>query len=208
VETDTLNTLVTGAIWRAEQLEARGIPSAADAWAEVSYLEEELAKVVPASDPEGRVARRGSVRAALKAGDYARASALLEGYSAEEGAPESLKVTLRKILSDATKQHGSQEARDLARRSREARLESLVNHMVEQGIVLSDAVLEFEKRFITRLLEKNPNHSRAAMAAGIDRNRLYRELEKLDLGRRAKHRRRATRRGQTPSRRKSAPSYT
>ena len=208
METDTLNTLVTGAIWRAEQLEVRGIPSAGDAWAEVSYLEEELAKVVPASDPEGRVARRGSVRAALKAGDYARATALLEGYSAEEGAPESLKATLRKILSDATKQHGSQEATELARRSREARLESLVNHMIEQGIVFSDAVLEFEKRFIERMLEKAPNHSRAAMALGINRNTLYRKLERLDLERRPKHRTRATRRAQTASRRKSAPSYT
>jgi hypothetical protein len=67
VETDTLNSLVTGAIWRAEQLEAHGIGSASQAWAEVSSLEEELAKVLPMSEPEGRVARRGAVVEALKA---------------------------------------------------------------------------------------------------------------------------------------------
>jgi len=130
VETDALNSLVTGAIWRAEQLEARGISSAGHAWAEVSSLEEELAKALPASGPEGRIARRGSVRAALKAGDYVRASALLASYSAEEAAPESLKAALRKILKEedaamvsrfryATKQHSPREARELARRFRE-----------------------------------------------------------------------------------------
>jgi Arc/MetJ-type ribon-helix-helix transcriptional regulator len=66
VETDTLNTLVTRAIWRAGQLEAEGL-SAAQTWAEVSVLEEELAKVLPVSESEGRIARRGAVSAALKA---------------------------------------------------------------------------------------------------------------------------------------------
>jgi hypothetical protein len=95
METDTLNTLVTGAIWRAEQLEARGIRTASQAWTEVSSLEEELAKAHPVSESQGRIARRGAVRAALKAGDYARADALADGYLAEEGAPESLRASLR-----------------------------------------------------------------------------------------------------------------
>ena len=131
VETDTLNTLVTAAIWRAEQLEARGIPTAPQAWAEVSSIEEELAKAFPASEFEGRIARRGSVSAALKAGDYARAHTLADGYVAEEAAPRSLKAALRKILEEdaqamasgfryAAKHHSPREARDLARRFREA----------------------------------------------------------------------------------------
>lgn len=131
METDTLNTLVSGAIWRAEQLETHGIRPASQAWAEVSSLEEELAKALPASEPEGRIARRGSVRAALKAGDYARAHALAEGYLAEETAPRSLKIALRKILEEdaqamasrfryAAKRHSLHEARDLARHFREA----------------------------------------------------------------------------------------
>ena len=51
METDTLNTLVTGAIWRAEQLEAHGIRPA-QAWAEVSSLEEKLAKAHPVAEPQ------------------------------------------------------------------------------------------------------------------------------------------------------------
>jgi hypothetical protein len=131
VETDTLNTLVSGAIWRAEQLEAHVIRPVSQAWAEVSSIEEELARALPVSESEGRIARRGAVRAALKAGDYARAHALAEGYVAEETAPRSLKAALRKILEEdaqamasrfryAAKHHSLREARDLARRFREA----------------------------------------------------------------------------------------
>jgi hypothetical protein len=131
VETDALNTLVSGAIWRAEQLEARGIRFTLQAWAGVSSLEEELAKTLPLSESEGRIARRGAVRAALKAEDYARAHRLAEGYIAEEAAPESLKAALSEILKEdsqamasrfryASKHHSMREARDLARRFREA----------------------------------------------------------------------------------------
>jgi len=131
VETDALNTLVSGAIWRAEQLETHGIRPASQAWAEVSSLEEELAKALPVSESEGRIARRGAVRAALKAADYARAHALADGYLAEEAAPRSLKTALRKILEEdaqamasgfryASKHHSVREAQDLARRFREA----------------------------------------------------------------------------------------
>ena len=131
VETDNLNVLVTGAIWRAEQLEAQGLRSSPQAWAEVSSLEEGLAKMLPVSESEGRIARRGAVRAALKAADYARAHALAEGYAAEEDAPRSLKAALRKILEEdaqalasrfryAAKHHSPREARDLARRFCEA----------------------------------------------------------------------------------------
>jgi hypothetical protein len=130
VETETLNALVTGAIWRAEQLEAEGLRSASQAWAEVSALEEELAKIFPVLESEGRIARRGAVRAALKAADYARAYMLADGYAAEEAAPRSIKAALRKMLEEdaramagrfrfASKHHSLREARDLARRFRE-----------------------------------------------------------------------------------------
>jgi len=129
VETDTLNTLVSGAIWRAEQLEVRCI-CAVEAWAEVSSLEEELAKALPLTQSEGRIARRGAVRAALKARDYGRAYSLAESCFAEEAAPKSLKAALREILKEdsqsmatsfpyAAKHHSLSEARDLARRFRE-----------------------------------------------------------------------------------------
>jgi hypothetical protein len=131
VQTDTLNSLVTGAIWRAEQLEAHRIGSSSQAWAEVSLLEEELARVLPVSESEGRIARRGAVRAALKAGDYARAYALTEGYASEDPPSGSLQAALNKILKEdarvmsrrfryASKHHSLREARDLAERFRKA----------------------------------------------------------------------------------------
>jgi hypothetical protein len=129
METDTLNTLVTDAIWRAEELETRGIPSASLAWAEVSSIEEDLAKAHPVSGVQGRIARRGAVRAALKAGDYSRAYALADGYLGEENAPESLKTALREIVEEytqpiagrfpyASRHHSLREAQGLADRLR------------------------------------------------------------------------------------------
>jgi hypothetical protein len=127
VDADILNTLVTDAIWRAEELEALGIP-ASSAWKEVSAIEEKLAKAFPVSDGQGRIARRGAVSAALKSGDSDRAQALADAYIAEEAAPESLKTGLQEILEEADQamkkrfQHAAphlREARDLARRFRE-----------------------------------------------------------------------------------------
>lgn len=129
MEVDVLNTLVSAAIWRAEQLDIRAIGNAHQAWAEVCSLEEELAKALPASVPEGRIARRGAVRAALKAADYARAQKLITGYLAGEPAPKSLKIELQKILEEdaqavasrfryASKRYRLPEVQDLARRFR------------------------------------------------------------------------------------------
>lgn len=124
---DSLHTLVTGAIWRAEQLEEHQVSSAPLAWAEVSKLEEELARALPASQPEGRIARRGAVRAALKARDYARADALAKCYLSEKETPKTLRAAIRELLEEeartlagqfryAAKQHAVRDARELARR--------------------------------------------------------------------------------------------
>jgi hypothetical protein len=112
VSTDLLNTLVTGAIWRAEQLEEHGVGSAPLAWAEVSSLEEELAKAIPVTQPEGRIARRGAVRAALKARDFDRARSLTERFLAEKDVTRTLRSALRQMLED--------DARTLADRFRHA----------------------------------------------------------------------------------------
>jgi len=88
VPSEALNALVTSAIWRAQQLEAFGVGSASQAWAEVSSVEEELAKRFPISQGEGRIARRGAVRAALKAGDYTRAQELADCYANEKVLPK------------------------------------------------------------------------------------------------------------------------
>lgn len=99
---DALHTLVSSAIWRAEQLDELGLDSALQAWVEVSKLEEELAKSLPVKESEGRIARRGAVRAALKSSDYSRAEGLVDSYVGEKGAPKSLCVELQQMLkSDA-----------------------------------------------------------------------------------------------------------
>ena len=61
-------------------------------------------------------------------------------------------------------------------------LEGLVNQMVERGIYFDEAVEEFEKRFIKRVLDRaNGNQSRAAQLLGIHRNTLSRKIEEYKL---------------------------
>jgi DNA-binding protein Fis len=62
-------------------------------------------------------------------------------------------------------------------------LELLVGQMVERGIMFEEAINEFEKRFIKRVLDSSKgNQSRAARLLGIHRNTLSRKigLYKLD----------------------------
>ena len=61
-------------------------------------------------------------------------------------------------------------------------LEGLVNQMVERGILFDEAVGEFEKRFIKRVLEReNGNQSRTAQILGIHRNTLSRKIDEYKL---------------------------
>lgn len=61
-------------------------------------------------------------------------------------------------------------------------LDGLVTQMVERGILFEEAVGEFEKRFIKRVLERNNgNQSRTAEALGIHRNTLSRKLTEYKL---------------------------
>ena len=99
---DALRSLVSSAIWRAEQLEDLGLETAPLAWTEVSRLEEALAKLMPAKEPEGRIARRGAVRAALKANDLPRARDLVERY-AGDGASRALRNEMREMMEAAAK---------------------------------------------------------------------------------------------------------
>lgn len=73
-------------------------------------------------------------------------------------------------------------------------LEALINQMIEQGILFPDAVAEFEKKFIKRMLEEHKgNQSKAAKALGIHRNTLSRRVDDLDLDHRPKRRKRSSR---------------
>lgn len=61
-------------------------------------------------------------------------------------------------------------------------LEGLVSQMVERGILFDEAVGEFEKRFIKRVLDRtNGNQSRAAQVLGIHRNTLSRKVAQYKL---------------------------
>ncbi|MGB8474879.1 MAG: helix-turn-helix domain-containing protein [Candidatus Acidiferrum sp.] len=62
-------------------------------------------------------------------------------------------------------------------------LEGLVAQMVDRGILFDEAVGEFEKRFIKRVLDgADGNQSRAARVLGIHRNTLSRKIDEYKLG--------------------------
>jgi Fis family transcriptional regulator, factor for inversion stimulation protein len=61
-------------------------------------------------------------------------------------------------------------------------LESLVGMMVDRGILLEEALTEFEKKFIKRVLEHaKGNQCRAAKILGIHRNTLSRKITEYHL---------------------------
>ena len=69
-------------------------------------------------------------------------------------------------------------------------LESLIGMMVERGILLEEAVTEFEKKFIKRVLERQDgNQSRAAKVLGIHRNTLSRKVGEYKLDHAGGHKR-------------------
>ena len=73
-------------------------------------------------------------------------------------------------------------------------LEALITQMVEQGIAYEDAVSEFEKRFIKRVLEKaDGNQSKAASELHIHRNTLSRKIDEFNLDHRPRPRKRPRR---------------
>ena len=56
-------------------------------------------------------------------------------------------------------------------------LESLVSQMIDKGLFFEEAVCEFEKKFILKVMEKsNGNQTKAAKAMGIHRNTLNKKL--------------------------------
>ena len=68
-------------------------------------------------------------------------------------------------------------------------LEALVGQMVERGIHFDEAVTEFEKKFIKRVLDRSRgNQSRAARLLGIHRNTLSRKIDLYKLAHRQRRR--------------------
>lgn len=61
-------------------------------------------------------------------------------------------------------------------------LEQLVTQMHGSGILYSEAVREFKKRFIIHVLQqKKGNQCKAAMELGMHRNTLSRTINELEL---------------------------
>ena len=66
------------------------------------------------------------------------------------------------------------------------RLEKLVEEMVDKGVQFDDAVREFEKRFIARMLGKRDGSlTKSAEALGMHRNTLTRKMGEYKIKRRA-----------------------
>ena len=65
------------------------------------------------------------------------------------------------------------------------RLEKLIEEMVDKGVQFDDAVREFEKRFIARVLGRcEGSLTRTADALGIHRNTLTRKMGTYKIRRR------------------------
>jgi DNA-binding NtrC family response regulator len=64
------------------------------------------------------------------------------------------------------------------------RLEKLVEEMVERGVQFEDAVREFEKRFIARVLRRSDGSlTKTADTLGIHRNTLSRKMGEYKIKR-------------------------
>lgn len=93
---------VSEAISEAESLDALGRKrEAARAHMRASRLEEEIARLLPASDPEGALARQGAVAAALGAGDPSRAAERARVYLAEAGLSERFRAEIETLVRAA-----------------------------------------------------------------------------------------------------------
>jgi transposase-like protein len=64
-----------------------------------------------------------------------------------------------------------------------AELESLVDQMITRGILFDEAVKEFEKKFILKVVSRNNNNlSKAADELGIHRNTLSKRVGEYENG--------------------------
>jgi len=136
MDIESLYPLVTESIRRAEMLEDLGAPGAATAHLDVSLIEEKIAESLPASDPEGAVARRGAVRAALAAKDFTRAQALAARFTAEKGMIPELKVELASLAREGDRVTAKRDEARYPRVSKRygiAEIRRLAQAWIQQG---------------------------------------------------------------------------
>ena len=66
-------------------------------------------------------------------------------------------------------------------------LEALVTQMIDRGLLFGEAITEFEKKFILKVLERNQgNQTKAAKAMGIHRNTLNKKLASYNHSRKSR----------------------
>ena len=76
-------------------------------------------------------------------------------------------------------------------------LEALVEKMIVGGVLFEEAVKEFEKHFILRVVDRQQNNlSKAADELGIHRNTLTKRLQEYQQGKRINQRRHIAKRRQ------------
>lgn len=158
---DTLYLLVTEAIQRAEALTEIQAPGAAAAHLDVSLLEERIAAILPASDPEGALARRGALRAAVSADDYERARLLAARFVAEDDASPELQELVSKLAPD--------ESREAAAIERAPDSRPVRTTDTEHGVSSSTAVSAADARDVARLMSALATPGRVRILARLRR---------------------------------------
>jgi DNA-binding protein HU-beta len=98
----TLYSLVTEAIRKSEVLAELDAPGVRTACLDVSLLEERIASLLPPSNDEGAIARRGAVAAAIDAHEFTRAQELAARFLAEDGIDSALCVDLADLQAEAS----------------------------------------------------------------------------------------------------------
>jgi DNA-binding protein HU-beta len=114
----TLYSLVTEAIRKSEVLAELNAPGARAAYLDVSLLEERITGLIPASNDEGAIARRGAVAAAIDAHEFTRAQELAARFLVEDGIDSALRVNLADLQTEASVMagRGNRSAETTARR--------------------------------------------------------------------------------------------
>jgi hypothetical protein len=129
---EILYPLITEAIQRAETLEDLHAPGTHSAYLDVSLLEERVTEILSSSDPEGALARRGAVRAALAAREFARARLLSKRFLAEAETAAELRDELQRLLEQADDALAARFPRVAARFGIQE-VRRLAHALIEQG---------------------------------------------------------------------------
>jgi hypothetical protein len=158
---ETLYPLVTEAIRRAEVLDELGAPGARHAYLDVSLLEERIASLLPVSDAEGAIARRGAVSAAIAAHEFQRAEELAVRFAAEAALDDSLRADLTKLRKEASSLVAGEDLLTAGQYP----LNITVPVQAFQTLGLENTLEQIERRAVNYYLRLNGGRKRATASA-------------------------------------------